>query len=422
MRIIICYSLCYLFLFSLHFVFLPIRIRTILALYGLFHLYHNFKYISLPKTEKKKWRSLLHIFLLFMAVVFVSTIINLNFDAEYYKYPIKVIISFTSAYGLLKIIQKLLRMEINQHTIIKLIIIVTVIECILTVMLHLIPSLKNVLFGLLNVSDLAAYAIEKEEFNRMTGLGAKFFSGGVFMALGIFYVSLMINRLSGIIRLLGLFLALLLILLVGSAIARTTLVGVLGFIIVFFMPSKGKSFLKSNKIQLLFLFFLFSLVSYRIYIYYIEQNPLFEVAAKRAFSIVYTYQETGEMQSKESMVGDYTVPDNMKTWIIGDAQMADPKDPVMGRYKGIDIGIWEFVWGYGIIGLVLYSLIQFYFCKLAGFRRIEYWTLFVMYIIFMNKGPVSYDLLLSLFIMLPIYNSIEKNKLRYSHQSIISTK
>lgn len=410
MRAFISYLLFYLFLFSLHFVFLPIRIRALLALYGLYQLYRNYHYIRLSRKERNNWRFLIYCVLLFFGTVILSTIINVNFDSEFFKYPVQIVLSLTSAFGLIAITSKLLRTEFTMEKMLKVIITISVFECLLTVILHINPSIRNVLMNLLNVNAMTADAIEKEEFNRMTGLGAKFFGGGVFMALTIFYISLIINREAGLIKKFGYLFALVVVLIIGSAIARTTLVGLLGFITVFFIPSANKQSKGYDKIVLASSIVLVSIISFSIFKKYLEENPLFEVAMKRAFSVVYVFEGTGEMQAKETMVGGYTTPDNTKTWILGDAQMVDPKDPELSRYKGIDIGIWELIWGYGIVGLFFYGLVQYAFCRLTHFRRLEYIVLFLLWIAFMNKGPVTYDLYLSLFIMLPIYQNIERHK------------
>lgn len=393
--------LFYIFLFSIHFVFLPIRIRMVFAFFGIILLYKDYRKVISYRRCGKQWRSFFHGIIILICVIVLSSVFNSYFDATLIKYPVSILLSLTSAYFFVYLVERISGNILSKEDILRYTIVIGVIECFIAIFIFINPSLKDAAFSVVYYNELARDTIATDEGGvRLIGIGAQYFGGGIYMALCIVYCAFLSLEINERRKVLFLLLSSILLLIVGSAIARTTLVGLIMAVVYFVI---GKGYYNKNKWLVAIFGAVFFVAAFNFYKVYLENNPLFEGTFQRAFSLVYSYKETGEMQSTSSMVGSYTTPKDMSTWIIGDAIMADPRNPATEYYQGIDIGVWRLVWGYGIIGLIIYSYVQYCMCRLAFSDKRQCLIIFIMYVLFMNKGLSPMDSFLSLFIMQPIY-------------------
>lgn len=406
----------YIFIFSIHFVFFPIRLRLILAAFGLYYLYKDTRNVKMPYYELKLFRGLVISVFLLWVVVASSSILNSYWDMELFKYPISILISLSAAYCFLRIADCFFKETFSTGKLLNYIVGISIVECIIAIVMFFTPSLKDLVFSVVHYTPMAKEAHEMDMGGvRFMGIGAQYFDGGIFMALALFYMSILLMKSKKSSHTIGLLFAFVFVSAVGSAIARTTLVGTLvSFIyLMFAMTFRGK-----NK----FVFFTFvaivSVVSLWIFNTYIKENVFLEGTFERAFSVFTSFNETGKIE--RTGVGDYTKPVDMMTWIIGDAKMADPLNPTLGYYKGIDIGVWRLIWGYGVCGLLAYCLVQLYLCRLTRLKGVQILILFGLFYLFMNKGMSPMDFNLSLLIMLPVYNHISgTSKKRFVKTSAI---
>lgn len=282
----------------------------------------------------------------------------------------------------------------------KLFVAACLLECIISFVLFISPNIRDVVFSMMPMTDLDEFGLDRNTINgdellRIVPLGFGYWGTATILALTIFFISILIVQESKSKYIFYYLICVVIIASIGAAIARTTLTGLIFFL--FYLFWKRKQNLKTfKKVSLFICIILF--LSIILYFTYIESNPMFELAFHRAFSIFYEYQEAGEMQSASSMFGEAVIPYDIKTWIIGDARMADPLNPAL-FYKTVDIGYWRLTWGYGIMGLLLYCLLQFSICHLASFKAKETILLLGIFAFFMYKGVYSFDSILAPFVM-----------------------
>ena len=147
----------------------------------------------------------------------------------------------------------------------------------------------------------------------------------------------------------------------------------------------------------------------------INTNKNLRFAFEGFFSLV----ETGkwETHSNNRLAEMLIIPDNVKTWVIGDGYFnnpnADPNfigDNPTEYYKGTDIGYLRFIFYFGIVGLLLFALFFYVAFSLCSRRHPNYAILFLMlltinYVVWVK---VSSDIFLifALFLCVP-YGSEE---------------
>ena len=207
--------------------------------------------------------------------------------------------------------------------------------------------------------------------------------------------------------------AYLVIAVVGNMIGRTTSVGVvvsLIYILVHCIFYGYREFLKSHVLPLLLL--MVALLPLLIYLY--NNSPKTREDLRFGFEGFFSLAETGrwETNSNNRLSDMFVLPDNPKTWIIGDGYFDNPySDPNFNGdnptefYKGTDVGYLRFIYYFGVIGLisfVVFFLVAFWECAL---RHRKYAILFLMiltinYIVWVK---VSSDIFLifSLFLCIP---------------------
>lgn len=412
LRFVICVLLTYQQLFSLNFIFLPIRTRMIMAVLGTYMLIRDRKSFAIPRTYSKLlFRFAGTVFLLFLLALF-SCLINAVYDPFFLKFPIVLFLSFASAYCYIKWIACIMKEEITKELLIKLLIGAALLQCILSILVFILPPFRQLIFYLIPMNEMNEYAVNsnihptEDVLFRMIPVGYDFWGNGTCMAVIIFLMAILINKENSRRDFSIMLIILVFISAIGAGASRTTLMGV-PFFILYLLMSKGD---KENKRYLLSIFIISIPLLLFVYSWFLESNPIFERIFERAFSVFYIFKETGEMQSVESMVGQAVIPSELKTWVIGDGYMSDPLQPEIGFYKGVDIGIWRVIWGVGLIGLFIFSYIQYLYIKLAKYVKLEALFLFLIYCAFMYKGVFYFDLLMSPFIMMILYNYNVKHK------------
>ena len=412
LKFIICVLLTYQQLFSLDFIFLPIRTRMIMAILGTLMLIRDRKSFVIPRSYSKLFSRFVGTVSFLFLIALVSCLINAAYDPFFLKFPIVLFISFASAYCYIKWIACIMKEIITKELLIKLLIGAALFQCILSVLVFILPPFREFIFYLVPMNEMNEYAVNfnihptEEVLFRMIPVGYDFWGNGTCLAVIVFLLAILVNkensrRNSSIMLIILVFISA-----IGAGVSRTTLMGV-PFFILYLLMSKGD---KKNKRYLLSIFIISIPLLLFAYSWFLESNPIFESIFERAFSVFYIFKETGEMQSVESMVGQAVIPFELKTWVIGDGYMSDPSQPGIGFYKGVDIGIWRVIWGVGLIGLFIFSYIQYLYLRLAKYVKLEALFLFLLYFAFMYKGIFYFDLLMSPFIMMILYNSNVKHK------------
>lgn len=383
-----------------------------MAVLGTVMLIRDRKAFAIPRPYSKLLsRFAGTVFLLFIVALF-SCIINHAYDPFFLKFPLVLFLSFASAYCYIKWIVCIMKEQITKELIIKLLIGATVLQCLLSVLVFILPSFRELIFYLVPMNEMNEYAVNfnihptENVLFRLIPVGYDFWGNGTCLAVIIFLLAILVNSEKSRNVFIYLLIILVFITAIGAGVSRTTLIGI-PFFLAYLLMSKGN---RNNKKYMYSVILISIPIVQFAYTWFIESNPLFEDVFERAFSIFYIFKESGEMQSVESMIGLAVIPTEAKTWIIGDGFMSDPLQPGIGFYKGVDIGIWRVIWGVGLIGLFIFSYIQYLYLKLADYVKLEALFLFLIYGAFMCKGIFYFDLLMSPFIMMKLYNYKIKRK------------
>ena len=103
-------------------------------------------------------------------------------------------------------------------------------------------------------------------------------------------------------------------------------------------------------------------------------NDIFHTNLRFAFEGFFSLVETGEWHvgSNDVLMDMYVFPDNTKTWIIGDGYFSNPyADPnflgeiTEGYYMNTDVGYLRFIFYFGVIGLIIFSIMIWYAGKIC---------------------------------------------------------
>lgn len=385
--------------------------RWVLTLVGTYCIMNDVRQNVFFVNQKGKWRELLILFFSLVFVALVSSIVNGNFDSYFYKFPLKVYISLSSAYAFFYIIRKLFHVTLSIDDYILLMLHACFIQIGISLIGFLNSGFLNFANGIMMADDIFLETTESYEgyMGRIIGIGASFFGAGCIYAMVATLAALVIKKETSITKQVFYIIEVLIILVIGAAIARTALLGFLGFLFVLlWRDENSKNRIRFSSVIILFLT---GWCFLSIFMNRLENSSLFGEAFSRAFSMFYAYKDYGELQSMQSMAGESIWPSTLKTWIIGDGLMADPQHPTLAYYMNQDRGWNRLVFGIGIIGGLFYSGIQYLLCRLIGFRKIYVLVLFLYYCAFMVKGITSHDVILAPLIVLGVFNGIQQRKL-----------
>lgn len=153
----------------------------------------------------------------------------------------------------------------------------------------------------------------------------------------------------------------------GNMIARTTLVGTLvglGYLFVSIVSVRNSSSVKVPLLLMLEFGILFAICASRY-----RNDDAFHEHMRFAFEGFFALFEDGSWHtaSNDKLLSMYVLPDNMETWLIGDGYFSNPAydmnylgDITEGYYMGTDVGYLRFIFFFGLIGLLLFSIFIIY--------------------------------------------------------------
>lgn len=275
---------------------------------------------------------------------------------------------------------------------IKLIIIAILVNSIIATMAFLSPSVMNVLTSIQSFSD--EEKIERTAYFsvRMIGLGSgKFYVGGIINGMGLlltFYLLAKkeINNFIAIVLIFVLFF-------VGVFIARTTIVGFVIGLLLFFVYSDKPRVIWISVGLVVFTIFAFSVSLFEN----LNTSHAFEFFTLDTDS----YRKTSTMTTLSHM---YNITLSEKTLLIGDGLS---KGPVGGYYMGTDVGWLRNILYFGVLGTFLgYVYYELHILKMLKDQFNEDMKFFFMWFLFLVllnfKGLPDFNFMIFLLIAYPI--------------------
>ena len=397
------------FFFPFEFTFLPgINTKMLLAAMGLV--------LFVARAAASRSASLdkdFFVLIVFASIVSLSGIIsvvyNATTDLSYASYVVSFFVWMGGAYFVVSSI-RFLHGKVTPLMVINYLAAICVVQCVIALLISRNPLVKDFVDSFLGGDGFMG----KLE-NRMYGIGCALDVAGLKFSCVLVAISFVV--MNGLcqpkLQTTIYWIAYLVIAVVGNMIGRTTSVGVvvsLIYILVHCIFYGYREFLKSHVLPLLLL--MVALLPLLIYLY--NNSPKTREDLRFGFEGFFSLAETGrwETNSNNRLSDMFVLPDNPKTWIIGDGYFDNPySDPNFNGdnptefYKGTDVGYLRFIYYFGVIGLmsfVVFFLVVFWEC---ASRHRKYAILFLMiltinYIVWVK---VSSDIFLifSLFLCIP---------------------
>ena len=341
-----------------------------------------------------------------------SVIFNNTPDYAYATYVVSMCVWLSGAYATCILIKKV-HDGLSLETVTFYLTAVCVFQCIIALIIDANLAVKNF---------VDAYIMQDQELltelERIYGIGAYLDIAGVRFSACLILLTFAINKnkdkMSNAQMLVAL-VAFVVIAVVGNMIARTTIVGVVLSLtcvaITFRLNSVSNSFFRLLRVALLVL-----IVALPVSIYLYNNNLQFHELSRFAFEGFFNLFETGEWQidSNEKLKTMIVFPDNAKTWIIGDGYFTNPyyTDPTYvgyqpgGYYMGTDIGYLRFIFYFGLIGLIAFSIFFVTSAKVCIAKLPEYklLVLFILLLGFVIWLKVATDVFLVFALLLCVGN------------------
>ncbi len=305
---------------------------------------------------------------------FLAMTLNNTRDNAYLTYVISMLVWLAAAYMMIRVL-KAAYGKVTIEVVANYIIALSVIQCTIAILGNMFESVN------LFIKMIYPGTGWLDSVNRMYGIGdtTALDTGGIRYSIACIFCAYMLVKTQG--KRDGLIpwylFAYMYITVIGNMIARTTTVGALialAYILVFTFASTKVSYSKIKIMGWLIAVLTFIVV---ISTWLYNTNDIFHENLRFAFEGFFSLVETGRWQvgSNDVLMDMYVFPDNAKTWIIGDGYFNNPDyDPnflgeiTEGYYMNTDVGYLRFIFYFGVIGLVIFSIMIWYAGKMCRMK------------------------------------------------------
>lgn len=349
--------------------------------------------------------------LLFSLSSYFSVAYNSTNDFVYATYFVSMSVWLGGAYFVIYMLRKVYG-TVTLKTICFYLAIMCAGHCILAVIIDNVPILADMI-------DTVFVQVEKEYFEknpRLYSIGVGFDTAGIRFSCVLLGTAYLIKKaVTNAER--NFYIVLFLIIgSIGNMISRTTVVGLaVACVYLFFSFGywlKARLSLKN----ILWVVGSFLLVISLIYVgnYLYANSQGFRDSFDYGFEGFINLYHTGSFSTHSSdllvnSIGDI-LPDNVKTWIIGDGYFADPFDPRF-FYMGTDMGYIRFIFYCGIIGLAVFLAYficcTYVLCKREKNLNFFFLCLFIIQLIVWIKIPTDIFCFYALILLLDAQNTKE---------------
>ena len=359
------------FYFPFFFTFFPgVNTKMMVALAGLILLMFNLSRGEKAKIDKDYFM----ITLLAVGVSFaslLSMILNNTMDDSYLGYVISMWVWCGAGYFVVNYI-KGIHGNCSVEILCQYMIAVGVCQCLIAVAIDNIPIAEQFVHSFLAGNDFMGKAK-----GRTHGIGCGLDVGGARMAVLLVMIAYLLPRTlkhkDYKIRIFLLLIAYGIIVVIGNMIGRTATTGaIISLLYLSYMLLLGKKIISNpNRRYLTYSFIGFFLIVVVIFVSLYDNSEYWREQLRFGFEGFFSLVEVGswEVQSNDMLMKGMVFPDNAWTWIIGDGYMADPyNDPYYigeasyGFYKNTDAGYSRFIFYFGLVGLIIFSIFFINIC------------------------------------------------------------
>ena len=351
---------------------------------------------------------------LFSLSTLLSVVVNSTSDYTYVTYIVSMFVWLGGAYTAVRIV-KLLHGSVSVELIANYLIGVCVGQCVLALMIDSIPVFKAIVDRFVVGFDFVDTDVLTKA-NRLYGIGAGLDVAGTRFASVLVIIAVQLQNLSmsRFYKQMWIYvLAFVIVSVIGNMMARTTTLGVVIALLYFVLKSGSFTLLlKKSNIRIWKYLILVLSLALPIIIYLYASNEQFYDNIRFAFEGFFSLAEKGKWETNSNNILKEMVvlPDNFKTWLIGDGYIVNPRwsDPYYvgpiygGYYMGTDIGYLRFIFYFGLLGLSVFITYFFNVAKACVIRfpkyAIMFWLILAINMIVWLKVSTDIFLVFAIFL------------------------
>lgn len=394
---ILFFAFLFIFTINLKTVFFSFPIFYLFAPIGLLLFLKDF-YVSNFKIDRK--------LLVFFTIILLGVIVNLIsflfnqigdflYIRQVYLYSV---ISFFYTYFLIRIF--LINKENDFDKLVLMLVMVVFAQLFFSFVLFLNGTLFDIFFSIFDTAIGYAGSNTIDEFNkqRMIAIGNPFFGSAIIncFTLVILSIQFKYSKYKRSLIFLWVFISIL-----GIASARTTIFGVILSLFIL---------VKNYKVSYKYLFSIL-IIFLLLFDFIYFTNERIQTIVDFSFSFIFDFKNSQASNSASELLDMWSVlPDTFSTWLIGDNFFQDANGYY---YKGVDIGYLRIVFANGIIGLVVFLLMQAYLLFNVKFKQpvLGGYIFLMIVIFFLNfKGLTNLAPLILIFFIYSRFSSVDYGK------------
>lgn len=360
---ILVFILLFSFIYEIHFAYLPLNFPVIFGVIA-FLVYVLSKKVR-TKCKSNGWQpaKLLAIFLPVLIFSFISIVLNQSWDFYFVKWYIFFVLK-VFACMLIMLLTKKYFGDLHYITLIKLFFLCAIIQVGLSIIIWVLPDIKELLYMTLTLGDIGEEALDRTSGLRLNGYGTNFFGAGTIHGFILFSTALLLQSRLKFLKSTTVIILYIVVFIVSMMMARTTIIGFALAMLLLVLINKPKF----NVLKLITYTVLSCIISIAILGSLSPQFlEKFNYVITFGFEMFINYFNGDGLTTSSisnSMVDMYKFPDNIFTWVVGDGYW---ENPITGYYyKGTDIGYCRMLFYFGAFGLLV-----FYLCYLKLFKTIR---------------------------------------------------
>ncbi len=400
-KIIVLVGLLFVIVYPLKFVFFPYAsTRVLLGILGIPFLLRevNLRRLSTPKN-------ILLVFLLIMLWSILVLFFNGTSDFFFVTYPISVIIILSACCFWIHL-AKIIDNDLNPYKVSKYLLLTVDIQMIIVVLFFISPAFKVTMLSLLTEELHPLSEQGGELYFRVSGFGSGYYASGIVhcFVLQVCMFCICKENRSRLFCILSFFL----ISIVGTIMARTTLIGIFVSLLYYlFFSSKSFIYVLRKVATTLGIVCMVVLLWNSLHVSVSEEV---DQQIRFGFEMFYNYFESGDLEtvSTNDLKDSYSIyPSSLKTWLLGDGLFYNERGE---NYMVTDNGYMRMVFYFGIIGMFLLFAYNYFLYKntAKALRDKSLPLLFlILYFIINMKGDVlQVAVFYGLFLFIPGSNQI----------------
>lgn len=351
----------------------------------------------------------------------LSMVLNNTPDDAYLGYVVSMWVWLAAAYFVVNAI-KFTHGYVSIEKVCVYLISVGVLQCLLAIAVDTIPAVKTFIDSI-----LAGEGFMGKNEDRLYGLGCALDVAGTRFSALLVMIAFLLPKAAQKEKS-GFYMALLLaafciLIGIGSIIGRTTVVGAaLSLVYLFYTCYFKQNISEPARVKLVRWVVggmcIGIVVAVGLYVSSLQWQQYFRFGFEGFFSLA----EKGrwEVHSNTQLADQFIFPDNMWTWIFGDGYMASTtNDPYYvgkvwaGFYKGTDAGYPRFLFYFGLIGLITFSIFfvkvyQVCSSKMSQFKDMFFIFLLINFIVWF-KVSTDIFVVFAPFLCISAFENEEEN-------------